>query len=90
MPVCVVDSLNCVDWSLLPPPNEEMVALTAGLKGRFQGDPSYEYEIPERKEEPERSFEEETGVSTLGQPGLSSLNCPKDIYSQIALVVVFF
>ncbi|XP_060610019.1 radial spoke head protein 9 homolog [Anolis sagrei] len=56
-------SLNCVDWSLLPPPTEEMVTLTAGLKGRFQGDPSYEYEQPDKKEDPERPYEEE--VPTL-------------------------
>ncbi|XP_062830072.1 radial spoke head protein 9 homolog isoform X3 [Anolis carolinensis] len=55
-------SLNCVDWSLLPPPTEEMVTLTAGLKGRFQGDPSYEYEQPEKKEDPERPYEEEVAA----------------------------
>uniref|UniRef100_A0A8D0BIB8 Radial spoke head protein 9 homolog n=1 Tax=Salvator merianae TaxID=96440 RepID=A0A8D0BIB8_SALMN len=54
-------SLNCVDWSLLPPPTEEMVATTSALKGRFQGDPSYEYEHTEKKEEIERPYEEETG-----------------------------
>ncbi|KAJ7340925.1 hypothetical protein JRQ81_004212 [Phrynocephalus forsythii] len=52
-------SLNCMDWSLLPPPTEEIVAVTAGLKGRFQGDPSYEYEHVEKKEEGERPYEEE-------------------------------
>ncbi|XP_015673482.1 radial spoke head protein 9 homolog [Protobothrops mucrosquamatus] len=54
-------SLNGVDWSLLPPPSEEIIAMTAGLKGRFQGDPSYEYESPEKKEEGERPYEEEIG-----------------------------
>ncbi|KAF7253841.1 hypothetical protein EYD10_00199, partial [Varanus komodoensis] len=54
-------SLNCVDWSLLPPPTDEMVAVTAGLKGRFQGDPSYEYENTDKKEESNRTYEEETG-----------------------------
>ncbi|XP_075781139.1 radial spoke head protein 9 homolog isoform X2 [Pelodiscus sinensis] len=53
-------SLNCVEWSLLPPATEEMITQTAGLKGRFQGDPSYEYEPPEKKgEENERIYEEE-------------------------------
>ncbi|KAG8123437.1 hypothetical protein E2320_018825, partial [Naja naja] len=41
--------------------NEEIIAMTAGLKGRFQGDPSYEYESPEKKEEGERPYEEEVG-----------------------------
>ncbi|XP_070806138.1 radial spoke head protein 9 homolog isoform X2 [Pituophis catenifer annectens] len=55
-------SLNGVDWSLLPPASEEIIAMTTGLKGRFQGDPSYEYESPEKKEEGERSYEEEIGI----------------------------
>lgn len=58
-----MDSLNGVDWSLLPPPSEEIIAMTAGLKGRFQGDPSYEYESSDKKEEGERPYEEEIGVS---------------------------
>lgn len=55
--------MNGVDWSLLPPASEEIIAITTGLKGRFQGDPSYEYESPEKKEEGERSYEEEIAVS---------------------------
>lgn len=66
--VCVFDSLNTVDWSLLPPPAAEMFSATSGIKGRFQGDPSYEYETPDKKEEGEKSYEEETGVSILGVP----------------------
>uniref|UniRef100_A0A8C3ILM8 Radial spoke head protein 9 homolog n=1 Tax=Chrysemys picta bellii TaxID=8478 RepID=A0A8C3ILM8_CHRPI len=55
-------SLNCVEWSLLPPATEEMITQTAGLKGRFQGDPSYEYDPIEKKgEENERIYEEEGG-----------------------------
>lgn len=64
----MVDSLNCVDWSLLPIPTEEMVVATAGLKGRFQGDPSYEYENPDKKDEIEKTYEEEAGVNTLVLP----------------------
>ncbi|XP_066467672.1 radial spoke head protein 9 homolog isoform X2 [Tiliqua scincoides] len=55
-------SLNCVDWSLLPIPTEEMVIATTGLKGRFQGDPSYEYENLERKDEVGKPYEEEAGI----------------------------
>ncbi|XP_032626305.1 radial spoke head protein 9 homolog isoform X1 [Chelonoidis abingdonii] len=55
-------SLNCVEWSLLPPATEEMITQTAGLKGCFQGDPSYEYDPTEKKgEENERIYEEEDG-----------------------------
>uniref|UniRef100_A0A8D0H6X0 Radial spoke head protein 9 homolog n=1 Tax=Sphenodon punctatus TaxID=8508 RepID=A0A8D0H6X0_SPHPU len=53
-------SLNCVEWSLLPPPTEEMIILTAGLKGRFQGDPSYEYEPYEKKIDEDRPYDEES------------------------------
>lgn len=63
--VWVVDSLNCVEWSLLPPATEEMIAQTAGLRGRFQGDPSYEYESPERKEDSDRIYEDDSGVSAI-------------------------
>ncbi|XP_019404143.1 PREDICTED: radial spoke head protein 9 homolog [Crocodylus porosus] len=60
--VRVVHSLNCVEWSLLPPATEEMIAQTAGLRGRFQGDPSYEYESPERKEDSDRIYEDDSGL----------------------------
>ncbi|KFV94807.1 Radial spoke head protein 9, partial [Fulmarus glacialis] len=52
-------SLNCVEWSLLPPVTEEMVAQTEQLKGRFQGDPSFEYGYTEiNAEDAERLFED--------------------------------
>ncbi|XP_068795582.1 radial spoke head protein 9 homolog isoform X2 [Struthio camelus] len=52
-------SLDCVEWSLLPPASEEMVAQAEKLKGRFQGDPSFEYELTEiRAEEAEKLFED--------------------------------
>uniref|UniRef100_A0A8C9NJP1 Radial spoke head protein 9 homolog n=1 Tax=Serinus canaria TaxID=9135 RepID=A0A8C9NJP1_SERCA len=37
--------LNCLDWSLLTPATEEMLALAEEVKGRFQGDPSFEYSL---------------------------------------------
>ncbi|XP_054486313.2 radial spoke head protein 9 homolog [Agelaius phoeniceus] len=40
-------SLNCLDWSLLTPATEEMLALAEEVKGRFQGDPSFEYSLAE-------------------------------------------
>ncbi|NWU95014.1 RSPH9 protein, partial [Upupa epops] len=36
-------SFDCVEWSLLPPATEEMLAQAKQLQGRFQGDPSFEY-----------------------------------------------
>ncbi|XP_068041527.1 radial spoke head protein 9 homolog isoform X1 [Anomalospiza imberbis] len=40
-------SLNCLDWSLLTPATKEILALAEQLKGRFQGDPSFEYSLAE-------------------------------------------
>ncbi|XP_053565357.1 radial spoke head protein 9 homolog [Bombina bombina] len=37
-------SLNCMDWCLLPPATEEVIAQSQVIKGRFIGDPSHEYE----------------------------------------------
>lgn len=33
-----------MDWLLLPPVTEDMKAVSFATKGRFRGDPSYEYE----------------------------------------------
>lgn len=45
--VDVVGSLNCMEWSLLPPATEEMMVQTSMVKGRFMGDPSHDYEYTE-------------------------------------------
>ncbi|XP_032155411.1 radial spoke head protein 9 homolog isoform X3 [Sapajus apella] len=57
-------SLNCTEWSLLPPATEEMVAQSSVVKGRFMGDPSHEYEHIELQKvnEGEKVFEEEVVV----------------------------
>lgn len=57
--VLVLDSLNCMDWSLLPPATKEMVVQAEQLKGRFQGDPSFAYEYTEiSAQDAERLFED--------------------------------
>ncbi|XP_044107572.1 radial spoke head protein 9 homolog isoform X2 [Neovison vison] len=57
-------SLNCMEWSLLPPATEEMVVQTSVVKGRFMGDPSHEYEHTElqKMSEGEKVFEEEVVI----------------------------
>ncbi|XP_039087188.1 radial spoke head protein 9 homolog isoform X2 [Hyaena hyaena] len=65
-------SLNCMEWSLLPPATEEMVAQTSVVKGRFMGDPSHEYEHTELQKmnegEEEVVIKEETRlVSVIDQ-----------------------
>ncbi|KAG9333888.1 hypothetical protein JZ751_009407 [Albula glossodonta] len=43
-------SLNCMDWHLLPPPTESLLAeVSAMARGRFVGDPSFEYERTETR-----------------------------------------
>ncbi|CAH2256374.1 radial spoke head 9 homolog [Pelobates cultripes] len=43
-------SLNCMDWCLLPPATEDLIAETQVVRGRFIGDPSHEYEhVTQRK-----------------------------------------
>ncbi|XP_077972759.1 radial spoke head protein 9 homolog [Styela clava] len=42
-------SLNCVEWHLLPPASETAMTNSKIIHGRFQGDPSYEYEHTEVK-----------------------------------------
>ncbi|XP_072529973.1 radial spoke head protein 9 homolog [Salminus brasiliensis] len=48
-------SFNCMDWHLLPPATEALIAEVAvAAKGRFTGDPSYEYEHTETQQQGER------------------------------------
>lgn len=64
--MCVVGSLNCTEWSLLPPATEEMAIQTSVVSGRFMGDPSHEYEHTELQKvnEGEKAFDEEVVVSS--------------------------
>lgn len=70
--VDVVDSLNCMEWSLLPPATEEMVEQTSVVKGRFMGDPSHEYEHIDLQKvnDGDKVFEEEVVVSEYEEGGL--------------------
>ncbi|XP_066215418.1 radial spoke head protein 9 homolog isoform X1 [Saccopteryx leptura] len=68
-------SLNCMEWSLLPPATEEMVVQTAVVKGRFMGDPSHEYEHtePQKVKEGDKVFEEEVVVRIKEETRLVSV-----------------
>ncbi|XP_035276149.1 radial spoke head protein 9 homolog [Anguilla anguilla] len=47
-------SLNCIDWHLLPLPTPVLLAeVSAVAKGRFVGDPSFEYELTETRQQGE-------------------------------------
>ncbi|XP_029532431.1 radial spoke head protein 9 homolog isoform X4 [Oncorhynchus nerka] len=68
-------SFNCVDWHLLPPATEAMLAeVSATAKGRFVGDPSHEYEHTEirRQGEGDEAVEEEVVVKVKEEKRLAS------------------
>ncbi|XP_005999412.1 radial spoke head protein 9 homolog [Latimeria chalumnae] len=54
-------SMNCMEWHLLSPATDAMIAQTSLVKGRFTGDPSFESEYSENKKpaEGEEPTEEE-------------------------------
>uniref|UniRef100_A0A8C5UG70 Radial spoke head protein 9 homolog n=1 Tax=Malurus cyaneus samueli TaxID=2593467 RepID=A0A8C5UG70_9PASS len=60
-------SLNCLDWSLLTPATKEMLALAEQLQGRFQGDPSFEYDLAEVNAEAPVMKEEARLIATIEQ-----------------------
>ncbi|KAM7136285.1 radial spoke head protein 9 homolog isoform 10-T10 [Molossus nigricans] len=68
-------SLNCMEWSLLPPATEEMMVQTSVVKGRFMGDPSHEYEHTELQKvnEGDKVFEEEVVVRIKEETRLVSI-----------------
>ncbi|KAM5286371.1 radial spoke head protein 9 homolog isoform 3-T3 [Hipposideros larvatus] len=68
-------SLNCMEWSLLPPATEEMTVQAAVVKGRFMGDPSHEYEHTELQKvnEGDKVFEEEVVVQVKEETRLVSV-----------------
>ena len=47
--ICFLHSQDCVHWGLLPVVTESMRHNCSFVKGRFTGDPSYEYEHTETK-----------------------------------------
>jgi len=71
----VIGSLNCMEWSLLPPATEDMLLQTSVVKGRFMGDPSHEYEHTElqKMSEGEKVFEEEVVVQIKEETRLVSV-----------------
>lgn len=62
-------SVDCVKWGILPQVTEEMRQKCSFVKGRFTGDPSYEYEHTESKRNDDRDSDpdqdEETTVSNF-------------------------
>ncbi|XP_036270303.2 radial spoke head protein 9 homolog isoform X1 [Pipistrellus kuhlii] len=68
-------SLNCMEWSLLPPATEEMITQTSVVKGRFMGDPSHEYEYTElqKMNEGDKVYEEEIVIRIKEETRLVSI-----------------
>lgn len=67
-------SKDCVHWGLLPPATKAMREQSKLAKGRFTGDPSYEFEHTEQKksEDGEEAGEEET-ITIKEEDRLSSV-----------------
>ena len=66
----IYNSKDCVHWGLLPPATDEMIEKAKLAKGRFTGDPSFEFEHTEVKkigEGEEATEEEETVSQTYGR-----------------------
>lgn len=68
-------SSNCVEWHLLSPPSETAFEKTKIIHGRFQGDPSYEYEHTEIKRigDGENFTEEEVTVHLKEEDRLAAV-----------------
>jgi len=67
-------SKDCVNWGLLPPATEAMKEQAKLAKGRFTGDPSYEFEHTEVKKvgEGEEATEEEETITVKEEDRLSA------------------
>ncbi|KAJ8409171.1 hypothetical protein AAFF_G00241920 [Aldrovandia affinis] len=71
----IMYSLNCIDWQLLPPPTEALLAeVSAAAMGRFVGDPSFEYEYTEtrRQGEGDAAAKEEFTVKVTEEKRLAA------------------
>ncbi|KAM4695048.1 radial spoke head protein 9 homolog [Discoglossus pictus] len=68
-------SLNCMDWFLLPPATEEVLAETQVVKGRFIGDPAHEYEHTVKKKvvEGDATYEEEATTHIKEEARLTAI-----------------
>lgn len=68
-------SKDCVHWALLPPATEAMKTQSKLAKGRFTGDPSYEYEHVTTKKvgEGEEATEEEETITIKEEDRLTSV-----------------
>jgi len=68
-------SKDCIRWGLLPPATAAMRAQSKLAKGRFTGDPSYEYEHTTTKKvgEGEEAVDEEETITIKEEDRLSSV-----------------
>ena len=86
-----LDSQDCVHWGLLPVVTESMRHNSSFVKGRFTGDPSYEYEHTQTKRVENQDgdrvegAEEENIVSITLEPNL--LNW---VHAQLMFLFFFF
>ncbi|XP_078254950.1 radial spoke head protein 9 homolog [Rhinoraja longicauda] len=65
-------SFNCMEWKLLPPATDEMIARSTQVKGRFMGDPSHEYEKALVKKENEEQVTQDTEIKVKEEERLTA------------------
>ncbi|GCC17022.1 hypothetical protein chiPu_0017421 [Chiloscyllium punctatum] len=87
-----LNTLNCMDWKLLPPATDEMIERSMRVKGRFMGDPSHEYDtISVKKNEEEMASlelkvkEEERLTATIEQINREAAIVPRGAFIKTPL-----
>uniref|UniRef100_A0A4W3HIS7 Radial spoke head protein 9 homolog n=1 Tax=Callorhinchus milii TaxID=7868 RepID=A0A4W3HIS7_CALMI len=71
--------LNYMDWKLLPPATDEMITNCSVIKGRFMGNPAYEYERHE-------SWGRRVTKGAVEEEGLSRIKEEERLTSVIACI----
>lgn len=76
-----VCSKDCVHWGLLPPATDEMKQKAKLAKGRFTGDPSFEFEHVEMKRtgDGEEATEEEETIMIKEEDRLAAVIADIDV-----------
>ncbi|XP_069743902.1 radial spoke head protein 9 homolog isoform X8 [Narcine bancroftii] len=65
-------SFNCMDWKLLPPATDEMIARSMLIKGRFTGDPSHQYKKTVLRANNEDQTDQDTDIKVKEEERLTA------------------
>ncbi|XP_057317007.1 radial spoke head protein 9 homolog [Hydractinia symbiolongicarpus] len=78
-------SLDCVKWGLMSSPNEETRRKCMLIKGRFIGDPSHEYEHPEKNPDDDEGKDEESAAIMVKEEDRLAVTI-QNIFQDVAIV----